>query len=146
MSQKRSNSLCQNFCLGESCPPALTLMLDNSVPPHMSLMSFNLLLQHWSSEGVSPSKSVHRPCKRNCLGFQQSVFHSLNPCWFLQLEVMETSSWHWNPGLGDLVWGWDPSLLRYPSQFLSATHGCGTSPFRVYAPPTNLDVVSSLTL
>ena len=28
----------------------------------------------------------------------------------------DLSSCHWNPGLGGLVWGWDSSLLRYPSQ------------------------------
>ena len=25
------------------------------------------------------------------------------------------------------IWGWDRSLLRYPSQFLSTTHDCGTT-------------------
>ena len=58
---KRNDGLCQHFCLGESCPPVLTLMPNNSVPPHMSLMSFNLLPLH--SEGLNQNKSVHRPYK-----------------------------------------------------------------------------------
>ena len=37
------------------------------------------------------------------------------------------SSWQWNPGLGSLVWGLDPLLLKYPSQFLSTTRGYGTA-------------------
>lgn len=39
--------------------PALVLMPDNSVPPPMSLVPLELLPQRWSSEGVSPGKSMH---------------------------------------------------------------------------------------
>ena len=52
--------------------------------------TFNLLAPQWSSEGISPSKSVYRLFKRNCLGLQKFVFYCLNPIWFLELEVMET--------------------------------------------------------
>ena len=38
------------------------------------------------------------------------------------------SSWHWDSGLCVLTWGWDHLLPRYPSQFLSTTHECGTTP------------------
>ena len=59
-------------CLsGRKLPPALTPMPDNSVPPLMSLMPFNLLSLCWSSEGVSPIKSVHGPFKRNSQIAQQ---------------------------------------------------------------------------
>ena len=153
-----NNSLCQHFCLGESNPlhAGLALMTDNSVPPLMSLLPFKLLPQCWSSEGVSWSKSMCGPFKRNYLGLQKpSISLSLNPQWFLQPGVFiasgyrDFSSWHWNPGLGGLVWGWGPSILmgvhpqlRYPSQFLSATPGCGTSPVCVSDPPTSLQVAS----
>ena len=40
---KRKNGLCQPFFLGKRCPPALALMLDNSVPPYMPLMPFIML-------------------------------------------------------------------------------------------------------
>lgn len=63
------------------------------------------------------------------------------------------SSWHWNPGLGNPVWGWDPSLLRegplqlgYPFRFLATTHEWGTSPFCISAPFTSLDMASSIYL
>ena len=69
--QKRNKGLCQHFCQGESCPPALTLMPDNSVLPYMSQVPFSLLPLCWSTEGVSPSKSLYGCFKRNCLGFQQ---------------------------------------------------------------------------
>ena len=151
--QKRNNGFCLHFCLGESCPhppPVLILMPDNLVPPSMFLAPFMLLLQHWSSEGVSQSKSMHRSFKRNCLKFQLlSILLRHNPCWFLQPEVMETSL----PGTGTMGWGtWcgtgilpsqgEHLQLRYPSQFLSATHWCGTSPFHISTPPTRLNAAS----
>ena len=37
------------------------------------------------------------------------------------------TSWQWNPGLGGLVWVWDPSPPMYPSWFSSTTSGCGTT-------------------
>ena len=44
------------------------------------------------------------PFERNCLGLYKFVFHSLNPPWFLQPEVMGTSlpgtgSWAGGPGV-----------------------------------------------
>ena len=69
--QKRNSGLCQDFCLRESCRPALALTPDNSIPPHIFLMPFNLVHWHWGSEGVSLGKSVHWLCKRSCFGFQQ---------------------------------------------------------------------------
>ena len=63
-------------------------MLDNLVPPHMSLVPFKLLLWCWSSEAVSPSKSVHGPFKRNCLGFQQFLFSTASiPTGFYSQEL-----------------------------------------------------------
>ena len=86
----------------KAAPLALTMMPDYSVTPHMSLVPFKLLSLSWSSEGVSLSKSVHRPFKRNCPGFQKlSVSLGLNPQPFLQPEVMGTSL----PGTGTLGWG-----------------------------------------
>ena len=84
--QKRKNGLCQHICLGEHCPPALAQMPNNSVPPCMSLMPFNLLLQYWSSEEVSPSESVHGFFKRNCLRLQQflSSTASIPSCFYSQ--------------------------------------------------------------
>ena len=32
---------------------------------------------------------------------------------FAARNCMDLSSWHWNPSLGDLMWGWDSSFLRY---------------------------------
>ena len=86
-------------------------MPDNSVSPYMSLVPFELLSQLWSSEGVSQSKSVCGPFKRDGLGLQKiSVSLSQNPCWFLQPEVMETSLL--STGTLGLVWDWDLSFLR----------------------------------
>ena len=63
---------------------------------------------------------------------------------FTDRSYGDLSSRHWNPGLGGLVWGWDPSLLRYPSLFLSTTCGYrtaySTSPhLHPATPPTHLD-------
>ena len=97
--QKNNDGLCQfyqQFCLGEHCHPALSLLLDISVPPCMPLVPFKLLPWCWNSEGVSLSESMHVPFKGNYLGI-----HRLSPHWFLQPEVMRTHI----PGTGTLGWG-----------------------------------------
>ena len=50
-----------------------------------------------------------------------------SPLLFAARSCRDSSHWHWNPGLGGLLWGWDTSLLKCPSQFLSTTHACGTA-------------------
>ena len=93
----------------KAAPTTLAMLSDNSVPLCMSLVPFDKLPQHWSSEQVSPSKSV---CPlRGHLGLQKltgslsynlpSVFHS-QKLWghlFLVLEL-----WDGGPGfsVGDL--------------------------------------------
>ena len=62
------------------------------------------------------SKSVCGPLRgtaRESSGFCLSQPHPLLV--FIVRSYGELSSWQWNPGLGILMWGWDPSLLRYPS-------------------------------
>ena len=49
------------------------------------------------------------------------------PLVFTAISYGTLSSQHWKPGLCSLVWGRDPSLPRYPSQFLSTTRECGAS-------------------
>ena len=110
---------------------ALALMPDSSVLS-ICLWWLNLLPPYWILEGVSLCTGPLRGTARES---SSSVFHSLNFHWFWvpngnkspARSCGDLSFWHWNPGLGDLVWGWDPLLLRYPAQFLSATRGCGTS-------------------
>ena len=76
----------------QAAPPAVTLMLDNSVSPCIFLVPFKLLPQHWSSEFMGPRKSMCGPFKRKCLRLQQpSVSLSLNPCWFSHTDVMGIS-------------------------------------------------------
>ena len=101
--QKRNNGLCQHFCLGESCPPTLTLMPDTSVPLCMSLMPFKLLPLCQSSEGVSLSKSMCSPLEKNCLGLQKSLSSSASiSAEFTAKSYGILSSWHWagGPGVG----------------------------------------------
>ena len=79
-----------------------------------------------------------------CLGFlrvtawdSRSVFHWLNPHWFLHPEIMGT----YLSGTGSLGWGARcgagvPCSQNVPPQFLPATRVCGTSPFCFSVPPT----------
>ena len=86
---------------GRKLAPTLSLMPDDLVPPCLSLMPFILLPQCWSSEEVSLSEPVPSGgFKRNCLGLLQllSSTVSINPHWFLQLEIMES----YLPGIGTL--------------------------------------------
>ena len=113
--RKRDNGLCLPFCLGESCPPALVLMPNTSVPPCMLLVPFKLLLQCWSSEGVSLSKSVCGFFKRNGFGLHKFLPLTQSSLGFTARSNGDLSSWHQNPELGHLGLDWDSSLLRYPS-------------------------------
>ena len=114
-------------------------MPNTSVSPTMPLVPFKLLPWCWGSEGVSLSKSVCGFFKGNCLGLYKCLLPSHSLLVFAGRSYGDLPFWHWNPGLGVLIWGWDSSLLRYPSQILSITHGCGTSSFHVSAPCTSLD-------
>ena len=126
--------------------PALTLMPNNSFPTYMSVMPFKLLPLRWSSEGVSANKSVCRPFKKNCLGLQKfpsssasipAVFHS-QKLWGLVFLALKSCAG--GPCVRfKLLTPLGVSLKpRYPPQFLSATHGYGTSLFLVSAPRTSL--------
>ena len=54
--------------------------------------------------------------KRNCLRLQKFLPSTQSLLMFAARNFEDLSSWHWNPGLGKLVWGWDSPLLRYPFQ------------------------------
>ena len=135
--QKRHNGLYPPFCLRESCPPAPMLMPDTSVLPCMPLVPFKLLSWCQNSEGESLNKSVYGFFKGNCLGLLKFLPPTQSPLVFAARIYKDLFSWHWNLGLGGLVW--DSSLLRYPSQIFITIHGSGTSPFCVSAPLTSLD-------
>ena len=75
---------------------------------------------------MSLSKSVCGFFKGNCLGLQKFLSSTASvPAGFCSQKLGDFSSWHWDPGLGGLVWGQDSSLPRYPSQFLSPHLGVG---------------------
>ncbi|KAF6104168.1 hypothetical protein HJG60_011186 [Phyllostomus discolor] len=65
--------------------------------------------------GVRLSNSGSGLFMRNCLGLQKFLPLTQSPLVFTARSYGDLSSCHWNPGLGDLVWGWDSSLLRYSS-------------------------------
>ena len=97
-------------------PSCLLDMVDTPVPPCRPLVPFKLLPQCWSSEKVNLSKSVYRFFKRNCLGLLKFLPLPQSLMVFAGRSYGDLPSWHWNPGLGRLVWDWDSSLLRYPSR------------------------------
>ena len=107
-------------------------MPDISVPPCMPLVLFKVLPWCWSQEGVSLSKSMCGPPKRRRLGIPQFLPPAQPPLVFTVRSYGDLPSWHWNPGLGGLVRGWDPSLPRYP--------------FILYPPPVDLGLADSISL
>ena len=113
---ERGNGLYLPFCLKENCPPALALMPDSSLPHNMPLVPFKQLPWFWSSERVNLSKSMCEFFKGNWLRLQQFLPPTQSPLVFVAKSYEVLSSWHLNPGLWGLVWGWDSLLLRYPSQ------------------------------
>ena len=98
------------------------------------LVTFKLLPQCCSLEGVSLSKSVYRFFK-NCLGLQKFLPLTQAMLVFAARIYGDLSSWHWYPGLGDWcrsgthcsqifihhMWMWDQPI---PHLCLSY-HGCG---------------------
>ena len=102
VTQQRSSGLCQQVCLGESCPPALTLISDASLPPPVSLVPFELLSWCWSSTWSWcwgwDQVPVHRPFKRNCLGLQPPT-HLASICTSSHSQRLGgLTSQPWNPG------------------------------------------------
>ena len=103
---------------------------------------------------VSLSTFMLRPFNRNAWESRRPLSHSTTiAADFTARSYRDFTSWSWNPGLGSLVWNWDPLLLRgaslhsrYSSWLLSTTHGCGSSPFHISTPSTSLFVTSSLYL
>ena len=134
--QKRYYDHFLQFGLRGRCPPALPLMPDTSVPPCMTLVPFKLLSPCWSPEGLSLSKSKcgTRPFKRRGLRIPQLLPPTKPLLDFAARSYGDLPSWHWNPWLVGLLWGWDPSFLRYPFT-LSTTCVFGTTQFQVSTSP-----------
>ena len=101
-SQQREKVLCQQFCLGQSCPVSHCLESGqfSSSPCILGAFqaaSLTVELRMYESElstYVGPSRATAR-------NPAVSVFHSVNTHWFLELGVMRTSL----PGNGTLLWG-----------------------------------------
>ena len=107
----------------------------------------SLPIYHWCPSSCHPSTRAQREqvcvgesiCgffKKNCLGLQKFLL-TQSLLFFEASNCGDLSSWHWNPGLGGLVWVWDASFLRYPSQiFIPVDTGpaCSAS-----VTPTSLD-------
>ena len=99
----------------------------------MFLVSFELLPHCRNSERASPSKSMCRHFKRNCLGLHQSFILSATiPTGFHQRSYMGFFFPALEPWPGGLVWGWSSSLLRgylcswdMPPNFYSLHMGMG---------------------
>ena len=113
-------------------------MLDTSFSSCMPLVPFKLLPQGWSLGVVSLNKFVCGFVKRNCLGLQNFLLLTQSPLVFAARTYGDLSSWHWNPGLRGLVWGWDFLLLRYPSQIFIHHMWMWDQPVSCL-PPTSLD-------
>ena len=128
--------------------PALVLNPDNSLPLHMPLVPF----EYWSSDGVSPCAG---PIRGTAWESRSLLSHSatspagsyIQTLWRLFfLKPFPLKPWVGVPdtGLGALASQGGSPQLRYPSQFLSTSCGCGTSQFCASTPPTSLNVVFSL--
>lgn len=86
--------------------PAIALIPGNSVPPYMSLVTFELQLQCWSSERVSPRKSMCGPFKWNTWDSSCSTSHSVTiPAGFYSQKLwgilfLALKLWAGGPGVG----------------------------------------------
>ena len=93
------------------------------------LLPFQLLPWRWIPEGGG---SAYILCPRGPFRWSLlEIWQFLPPPQPLLVFIVRSygalSSWSWNPGLCGLVWGWDSSLPRCPSRFLSTTWECGAA-------------------
>ena len=109
-----------------------------------SLYALQGAAQVLAPEGVNLSKFVERGLSNGrFLRIPQFLLPTQPPLFFIARSYGDLSSWCWNPGLGVLVWGWNPSLLRYPSSLCPPRVGLGpahpVSPhFHSSVPPAHL--------
>ena len=129
--RKGTTVLSSSLNLGEYCTPTLRCMSDTSVTPHMLLVSFKLLPQCWSSEGVSLHKSICRFFKRNCWGLQKFLLLTQSPLVNAARSYGDLSSWYSNPGLGGQCQAGIPHFRDMPHKLLSTTHWCGIILFHI---------------
>ena len=126
----------------KAAPLAHTGAEQFSFSPYVS-GDFKLLFPCWSSEGVSLSKSVHEPFKRNCLGLQKFLSSTASTPAGFYSQSLGT----FYPVTGTLGGAWcvaGSTCNKIPlSVFISPAW---TRPFRVFTTPTSLDVVSLLIL
>ena len=110
----------------------------------MLLVFFKLLTCCWNSEGVSLCKSACGFLKGDCLSLQQLLPLTQFLLGFAARSYGNLSSSYWNPELGGLVWGWDSSLLRCPSQLFIHHTWMWDQPIPPLL-PVWMDVVSLIT-
>ena len=123
------------FLSGRKLSLSSRLDARNFIPPCMPLVPSKLLPWYWSSEGVSLNKFMWRFSK-----LSMSFFHNSIPVGFCSQKLWGLIFWHWSPGQWVLIWvglGLLTPEISLPN-FLSNTHGCGTSLFCVSPPPTSL--------
>ena len=77
--------------------------------------------------------------KRNCLEFQNFIPPIQSLLVFVARSYEDLSSWHWKPRQGSWCGFGTPHSQDIPPEFLSTTHGCGTSLACICDPPTSLD-------
>ena len=66
------------------------------------------------------SACILSPCRlfnQGLLEIRQFLLPPQPPLVFTTRSYEDLSSWHWNPGLCALAWGWDCLLPRYPCPF-----------------------------
>ena len=137
--------------------PSASMLSGRMLPCSWEQILQFLPLCPWCLLNFCPSAGAQREWVHvsACVGpLRRTAWNSRSFClpqpqsslFFTARSYGDSTSWHWRPGLGSLRWGWDPSLLIYPSQFLLATHGCRTSLFCISAFSATLSVVSFLIL
>ena len=114
---------------------------EKAAPPQLSPWCqtiYFLLICLWCFLNCCPHAEVQREWVwvSLCMGpLRRTAWDSGNFCLphpqfplvFTARNYRNLSYWHWNPGWGHLLRGWNRSLPRQPSRFLSATHVCGSS-------------------
>ena len=102
---------------------AFAMVLITSPSSSMQLVPFQLLPWCWIPDVLRLCGSF----KWSFLKIQQFLLLPQSSLVFIARSYGDLFSQCWNPGLCGPAWGWDRSLPRYLSWFLSTTCECGTT-------------------
>ena len=128
------------FCLGGRWPPALSASGARHFIHSLHTTGALLAAACWCwTQSLHEPEVCCGPFKKRLFRIPQFLLLPQPPLFFTARSYGDLPPWHWNCGLGCLVWGWDPYPWGIPPNFYPPHAGAGppvphlriSAPFRV---------------